>query len=110
MSIMRNNQPWLGNAPIVQPDIRTTNGIIHVLASWPTTDLSLNETTVLGAAKLGDFGPFNSTKVQTPSPTVRLDNLQFGRLSLRLCTTCFCDSEAAMRNFVQLGNAHTICT
>ena len=60
---LQNGQLWLGNAPIVQTNIIAANGVMHILGSFLTTDLSFNETAITAASKLGDFGPFDLNKV-----------------------------------------------
>lgn len=72
LSVMRNNVAWLGNAPIVVPDLRVGNGIIHILSAFPTGDIGMNETAVLTASKLADFGPFNASQVRSEPESMLL--------------------------------------
>ena len=59
-----NGQTWIGNAPIVDANLQATNGILHVLGGLPSADLSLNESAITLASKLGNFGPFSHTDVR----------------------------------------------
>lgn len=64
VSVTRNsNQLWLGNAAFTVANLQAPNGVVHILASWPSTDLAVNESAVTVAGKLGDFGPFNFPQV-----------------------------------------------
>ena len=66
MSELQDGTLWLGNAPLVTgSNYSTSNGIIHVLGGVITSDGGFNETTVEAAEKLGDFGPFNYSEVET---------------------------------------------
>ena len=62
--MLNDGQMWIGNAPIVDANIQATNGILHVLGGLPSADLSLNESAITLASKLGNFGPFNYTDVR----------------------------------------------
>lgn len=64
VSVMGNSQTWLGSAPITQPDLNATNGVVHILGGVLSQTSLLNESLVTAAADLGDFGPFTESQAR----------------------------------------------
>jgi hypothetical protein len=53
----------VGAARVLSPNIPAANGLLHVIGGVLTGDMAINSTSVAVAARMGDFGPFNKTKV-----------------------------------------------
>ena len=59
----------VGPARVAVPNLPARNGVVHIIDTVLSPDASVNSSGVALAEKMGDFGPFNSTKV-TSSPSV----------------------------------------
>ena len=53
----------VGPARVTVPNLPARNGAVHIVSSVLSPDASTNSTSVAVAEKMGDFGPFNWTKV-----------------------------------------------
>ena len=59
----RDGTVIVGTARVMIGNIPAANGVLHIINDVLTDDASINSTAVAVAAKIGDFGPFNRTKV-----------------------------------------------
>lgn len=55
----------VGAARVTSPNLPAKNGVVHVIGNVLSSDAAVNSTGVAIAEKIGDFGPFNKTKVGT---------------------------------------------
>ena len=53
----------VGPARVAVPNLPAINGVVHVIGSVLSPDASTNSSGVAIAERMGDFGPFNRTKV-----------------------------------------------
>lgn len=53
----------VGNATIGLANLEASNGILHVIQSFPCTDTAFNNTMIATLELAGDFGPFSDAKV-----------------------------------------------
>ena len=53
----------VGPARVAVPNLPATNGVVHIIGSVLSPDASTNSSGVAIAERMGDFGPFNRTKV-----------------------------------------------
>ncbi len=54
----------VGPARVAVPNLPATNGVVHIIGSVLSPDASTNSSGVAIAERMGDFGPFNRTKVR----------------------------------------------
>ena len=53
----------VGPARVVAPNVPATNGVVHIIGTVLSPSAAVNSSGVAIAERMGDFGPFNASKV-----------------------------------------------
>ena len=59
----------VGPARVVAPNVPATNGVVHIIGTVLSPSAAVNSSGVAIAERMGDFGPFNASKVGAQSCT-----------------------------------------
>jgi len=54
----------VGNSTILQQNVQATNGVLHLIDSFPLHNAAFNTSMIASLEMAGDFGPFNDTQVR----------------------------------------------
>ena len=53
----------VANASVLTADMQATNGVLHLLGTFPLTNAAFNTTMITSLEAAGDFGPFTDPQV-----------------------------------------------
>ncbi len=54
----------IGNSTVLQQNVQATNGVLHLIDSFPLHNAAFNTSMIASLELAGDFGPFNESQVR----------------------------------------------
>ena len=53
----------VGNSTVIQQNVNASNGVLHLIDSFPLSNAAFNTSMIASLEAAGDFGPFNESQV-----------------------------------------------